>query len=153
MATLVTDPNLPDPDGFYERLIAMHQGLSDSESALVNARLVLLLANHVGDAAVGYEGLGTGEPPGVRRGVGLHGDGRHIASGMAFGVAEAHDRFPAQGLFRIAALKLPRAEKKKAHHAEVGVGERCNGCTRRTPCQLLREESFPKGRPLHEAPL
>ena len=52
MATLLTDPNLPDPDGFYERLIAMHQGLTDSESALVNAKLVLLLANHVGDPDV-----------------------------------------------------------------------------------------------------
>ena len=52
MATLVTDPNLPDPDAFYEQLIAMHHGLSDADSALVNARLVLLLANHVGDPAV-----------------------------------------------------------------------------------------------------
>ena len=52
MTTLVTDINLPDPDGFYERLIAMHHGLPDAESALVNARLVLLLANHIGDPAV-----------------------------------------------------------------------------------------------------
>ncbi len=65
MATLVTDPNLPDPDGFYERLIAMHQGLSDSESALVNARLVLLLANHVGDPDVLVQAMTA-----ARRGVG-----------------------------------------------------------------------------------
>jgi len=52
MTTLVTEPNLPDPDGFYEQLIATHHGLSDAESALVNAKLVLLLANHVGDPAV-----------------------------------------------------------------------------------------------------
>jgi hypothetical protein len=52
MAKLVTDPNLPDPDGFYEQLIAMHHGLSDAQSALVNARLVLLLANHVGDPTI-----------------------------------------------------------------------------------------------------
>ena len=52
MATLNTEPNLPAPDDFYERLIATHRGLSDDESALVNAKLVLLLANHIGDADV-----------------------------------------------------------------------------------------------------
>ena len=52
MTSLVTDPNLPDPDDFYEKLIAMHHGLSDTESALVNAKLVLLLANHIGDPTV-----------------------------------------------------------------------------------------------------
>jgi len=39
-------------DDFYEQLIATHQGLSDEQSRLVNARLVLLLANHVGDLTV-----------------------------------------------------------------------------------------------------
>ena len=52
MATLNTEPNFPSPDDFYERLIAMHRGLSDDESALVNAKLVLLLANHIGDPDV-----------------------------------------------------------------------------------------------------
>ena len=52
MATLNTEPNLPAPDDFYERLIATHHGLSDEDSALVNARLVLLLANHIGDADI-----------------------------------------------------------------------------------------------------
>jgi hypothetical protein len=52
MTTLFTDPNLPDADGFYEQLIATHHGLSDADSALVNAKLVLLLANHIGDPAV-----------------------------------------------------------------------------------------------------
>jgi hypothetical protein len=52
MATLTTEPNLAAPDDFYERLIAMHRGLTDEDSALVNAKLVLLLANHVGDADV-----------------------------------------------------------------------------------------------------
>jgi hypothetical protein len=57
MATLNTEPNLESPDDFYERLIAAHRGLSDGESALVNAKLVLLLANHIGDAEVLSEAL------------------------------------------------------------------------------------------------
>ncbi len=57
MTTLNTEPNLAAPDDFYERLIATHRGLSDEESVLVNAKLVLLLANHIGDAAVLAEAL------------------------------------------------------------------------------------------------
>lgn len=49
MADLITDPNLPDPDGFYEELLAAHEGLTKAESDALNARLILLLANHVGD--------------------------------------------------------------------------------------------------------
>jgi hypothetical protein len=52
MATLNTDPNLTAPDDFYERLIAMHRGLSEAESARANAKLILLLANHIGDPQV-----------------------------------------------------------------------------------------------------
>lgn len=44
--------NIPDPDGFYEAWIGAHEGLSDSESADLDARLLLLLANQVGDQAV-----------------------------------------------------------------------------------------------------
>ncbi len=44
-----TDPNIPDPDGFYAVLIAAHEGLSEAQSAELNARLVFLLANQVGD--------------------------------------------------------------------------------------------------------
>jgi len=52
MAQLVIAPNLSAPDDFYERLIAMHRDLDERESALANARLILLLANHIGDDAV-----------------------------------------------------------------------------------------------------
>lgn len=45
-------PNIADPDGFYAELIALHEGLSREESEALNARLVLLLANHVGDRDV-----------------------------------------------------------------------------------------------------
>jgi len=47
-----TDPNIPDADGFYEALVAAHEGLSDEESNDLHARLVLLLANQVGDQKV-----------------------------------------------------------------------------------------------------
>ncbi|MDE0210157.1 MAG: DUF2783 domain-containing protein [Boseongicola sp.] len=49
--TLKLDPNLPDPDGFYEALLKAHEGLSDKESVELNARLVLVLANQIGDPA------------------------------------------------------------------------------------------------------
>jgi hypothetical protein len=42
--------NLQDADGFYEQLLDAHQGLSAEQSELLNARLILLLANQVGDA-------------------------------------------------------------------------------------------------------
>ena len=47
-----TDLNIADADGFYEALIRSHEGLSDDDSNLLNARLVLLLANQVGDTDV-----------------------------------------------------------------------------------------------------
>ncbi|MDJ0858438.1 MAG: DUF2783 domain-containing protein [Dinoroseobacter sp.] len=47
--TLVTRPNLNEHDAFYAELLAAHRGLSDEESHAFNARLVLILANHVGD--------------------------------------------------------------------------------------------------------
>ena len=49
---LITSPNLAAPDDFYEALIDMHRDLDDAQSALVNAKLVLLLANHIGDLDV-----------------------------------------------------------------------------------------------------
>ena len=52
MTILNTEPNLPVPDDFYDELIALHRDLTDGESALVNARLILLLANHIGDVTV-----------------------------------------------------------------------------------------------------
>lgn len=52
MSTLVTTPNIATPDDFYEALIDLHRGLDDAQSAHVNAKLILLLANHIGDAGV-----------------------------------------------------------------------------------------------------
>lgn len=49
---LITTPNIADSDGFYAALLACHRGLSEAESQALNARLVLILANHDGDRAV-----------------------------------------------------------------------------------------------------
>lgn len=57
MATLDIEPNLARPDDFYERLIDAHRDLGREESELVNCKLILLLANHIGDAAVLDEAL------------------------------------------------------------------------------------------------
>ena len=54
---LQRDANSKDPDGFYAAIIEAHAGLADADSAALNARLVLLLANHIGDEAVLREAL------------------------------------------------------------------------------------------------
>ena len=54
---LNTKANIAAPDDFYEALIDLHRGLSNEQSALVNAKLVLLLANHVGDAEILREAM------------------------------------------------------------------------------------------------
>lgn len=56
-STLNLMANVPDPDGFYEALITAHEGLSKEESDAFNARLILILANQVGDQSVLYEAL------------------------------------------------------------------------------------------------
>jgi len=52
MATLRTEGNIGDPDALYSELIELHRGLSEEQSRMVNAKLILLLANQVGDMAV-----------------------------------------------------------------------------------------------------
>lgn len=52
MSDLVTKPNIADPDGFYASLLSAHKGLTEAQSQALNARLVLVLANHIGDRAV-----------------------------------------------------------------------------------------------------
>ncbi len=47
-----TTLNFSDHDAFYEQLVNAHQGLNEAESAQLNARLLLLLANQVGDQVV-----------------------------------------------------------------------------------------------------
>jgi hypothetical protein len=65
---LKTDPNFHEPgrrffrdfspgDDFYEALIEAHNGLTDEQSEALNARLILVLANHIGDLRVLREAL------------------------------------------------------------------------------------------------
>ena len=54
---LVTTPNLQDADHFYAAFVATHAGLSDEASELLNARLILILANHIGQRSVLEEAL------------------------------------------------------------------------------------------------
>ncbi|MDH3263856.1 MAG: DUF2783 domain-containing protein [Paracoccaceae bacterium] len=72
--TLITKPNIPDTDGFYAELLAAHKGLTETESHALNARLVLILANHVGSRAALSEALALaaragagGQPPATPR--------------------------------------------------------------------------------------
>jgi len=50
--TLITDLHVDRPDDFYEALIDAHRDLSTDDSHALNARLVLLLANHIGSLDV-----------------------------------------------------------------------------------------------------
>lgn len=52
MATLNIEPNMKNFDAFYEALIDTHRDLAPAKSHEVNAKLVLLLANHIGDLDV-----------------------------------------------------------------------------------------------------
>ncbi len=54
---LRTEPQIEDPDDFYARLIDLHEGLSSGESNSLNCKLILLMANHIGDREVLFEVL------------------------------------------------------------------------------------------------
>jgi len=49
---LVLAPNIADPDGFYDELLQAHEGLEPHESDALDARLILVLCNHIGDRDV-----------------------------------------------------------------------------------------------------
>jgi hypothetical protein len=52
MSHLRTETAFERPDDFYELLIESHRGLTDAQSAMLNAKLILLLCNHIGDLEV-----------------------------------------------------------------------------------------------------
>ena len=57
MTPLNIEPNVALPDDFYESLIETHRDLDAAQSQRVNARLILLLANHIGDLDVLREAM------------------------------------------------------------------------------------------------
>ncbi len=61
---LKTDIRIEDADGFYDELLCLHSGLDESQSNVVHAKLVLLLANHIGDRDVLSEAISI-----ARRGI------------------------------------------------------------------------------------
>ena len=64
MPPLNIESNLTAPDEFYEALIDAHRGLTLQQSQALNARLILLLANQIGDVGLLREALSR-----ARRGI------------------------------------------------------------------------------------
>jgi Protein of unknown function (DUF2783) len=63
MPVLNTAPNMVNPDDFYALLLDAHSGKSAEESSALNAKLILLLANHIGDMDVLREAMGYASKP------------------------------------------------------------------------------------------
>lgn len=61
---LITTPNLAKPDDAYQMLLSAHDGLSDADSAALNARLILTLMNHIGDPDVLADAIAVAKPTG-----------------------------------------------------------------------------------------
>lgn len=57
MSTLDTSPRLDDPDGLFEALVEAHRDLDAEASRRLDARVVLLLANHIGSVAIVREAI------------------------------------------------------------------------------------------------
>ena len=64
MSALSLTPNIPNGDDFYETLLNAHDGLSKSQSDALNARLILILANHIGDIEILREALSAAKQAG-----------------------------------------------------------------------------------------
>lgn len=61
MSTLTLTQNIDVPDDFYAELLSAHEGLDKAQSDALNARLLLILANHVGDHAVLRQALAAAQ--------------------------------------------------------------------------------------------
>lgn len=60
--SLILTPNIPDPDGFYQDLTDAQRDLDEASASDMNARLVLILANHIGDRNILAEALALAAP-------------------------------------------------------------------------------------------
>jgi hypothetical protein len=61
---LDTSPRLDDPDGLYEALVEAHRGLDGEASRRLDARIILLLANHIGRVAILREAIAAARAAG-----------------------------------------------------------------------------------------
>jgi hypothetical protein len=68
---LIRTPNIPEPDRFYEELIAGQRDLGDEQADMMLAKLVLILANHVGDREVLREAIALARDNTLTHGHGL----------------------------------------------------------------------------------
>lgn len=59
MTDLILTPNIDGADDFYAELLTAHEGLSKEDSDALNARLVLVLANHIGDREAISQAIGA----------------------------------------------------------------------------------------------
>ena len=64
MSTLILNPNIPNGDDFYEQLLNAHEGLSKEQSDALNARLILVLSNHIGDMDILEQALNAAKTAG-----------------------------------------------------------------------------------------
>ncbi len=62
MTQLVTTPNIAAPDEIYAELLAVHDGLSKDQSDAFNARLILILMNHLGDPDILRQAFAAAAP-------------------------------------------------------------------------------------------
>ena len=60
--TLIMKPNIADPDGFYQELTDAQRDIGEAAANDMNARLVLILANHIGDRKTLTEALNLAAP-------------------------------------------------------------------------------------------
>lgn len=60
--SLILTPNIPDPDGFYQELTDAQRDLDETAANDMNARLVLILANQIGDRKTLREALALAAP-------------------------------------------------------------------------------------------
>jgi hypothetical protein len=67
MSYFFVDQNIEAPDDFYEMIINAHDGLSNSDSRLLNANLILLLANQVGKVEILEEAISVARKSVIER--------------------------------------------------------------------------------------
>jgi uncharacterized protein DUF2783 len=69
---LDTTPRLDDPDGLFAALVDAHQGLDPAISRQLDAALVLLLANHIGETAIVFEAIAAARALAPAHALGRH---------------------------------------------------------------------------------